>query len=284
MGQLTAPAPDAAKSTVRVVSLCRSPTSGRPSGTRPLTGVHEGHTVFSSPCHSTEHTVTFSLVAHAPNTGHVGVGAMTAMPGVGKLVTHARAQQGAAASQAMMNPYLAFDGLKLLSEGVPADEAVERVIADDPGREGRQLGLVDVHGRSGSYTGSLPEDWKGHRTGRNYACQGNRLVGSEVVDRAVEAFLVTEDEPLVERFLAALDAGEDAGGDKMGHRSATVVVMGTELYPVWDLRIDDSDDPLRELHERHDTFAEELVPEILMLPTRDNPLGGFDYEGSAGAV
>jgi uncharacterized Ntn-hydrolase superfamily protein len=228
--------------------------------------------------------VTFSLVAADRRTGHVGVGAMTGMPGVGKLVAHARAQLGAAASQAMMNPYLAFDGLQLLSEGVPADQAVERVIEQDPGREGRQLGLVDHQGRSGSYTGSLPEDWKGHRTGPYYACQGNRLAGPEVLDRAVEAFLDADGEPLVERLLAALDAGEGAGGDTMGHRSATVVVMGTELYPIWDLRIDDSDDPLREIHERHDTFAKELVPEILLLPTRDDPLGGFDYEGSAGTV
>jgi hypothetical protein len=70
----------------------------------------------------------------------------------------------------------------------------------------------------------------------------------------------------------------------MGHRSATIVVMGSELYPIWDLRIDDSEDPLRDLHARHGAFAEELVPEILMLPTRENPLGGFDYEGSEGTV
>jgi uncharacterized Ntn-hydrolase superfamily protein len=228
--------------------------------------------------------MTFSLVAADPATGHVGVAAMTGMPGVGKLVAHARAQLGAAASQAMMNPYLAYDGLHLLSEGVTAEEALAEVIEADPGREGRQLGLVDLQGGSASYTGSLPEDWKGHRTGPYYACQGNRLAGPEVVDDAVAAFLATEGKPLSERFLAALDAGEEAGGDTMGHRSATLVVMGTELYPLWDLRIDEADDPLQELHERHDTFAEELLPEILMLPTRDDPLGGFDYERSAGTV
>jgi uncharacterized Ntn-hydrolase superfamily protein len=228
--------------------------------------------------------VTFSLVAHDPTTGHVGVAAMTGVPGVGKLVAHARAQRGAAASQAMMNPYLAFDSLELLAEGCTAEEALRQVIDADPGREGRQLGVVDVHGGSVSYTGSLPEDDKGHRTGPHVACQGNRLAGPEVLDAAVAAYLATADQPLAERFLAALEAGEDAGGDSMGHRSATLVVMGTELYPLWDLRIDDSDDPLQELHERHDTFAEELLPEILKLPTRDDPLGGFDDQGSAGTV
>ena len=228
--------------------------------------------------------MTFSLVAHDPATGHLGVAAMTGMPGVGKLVAHARAHLGAAASQAMMNPYLAFDGLQLLSDGVPADHAVARLIEADPGREGRQFGLVDAEGRSGSYTGSLPEDWKGHRTGPHYACQGNRLAGPEVVDAAVEAYLEREGEALAERLLAALDAGEAKGGDTIGHRSATLVVMGSEMYPIWDLRIDDADDPLRDLHQRHEVFAEELVPQILMLPTRDDPLGGFDYEGSEGAV
>jgi uncharacterized Ntn-hydrolase superfamily protein len=228
--------------------------------------------------------VTFSLVAADPTTGQVGVAAMTAMPGVGKLVAHARAGLGAAASQAMMNPYLAFDGLQLLSEGVPADRAVEQLIAADPGREGRQFGLVDLQGRSGSHTGSLPEDWKGGVTGPYYACQGNRLAGPEVLDAALTAYFEDPDEPFVERLLAALDAGEDAGGDTLGHRSATVSVMGSEMYPIWDLRIDDADEPLREIHERHDAFAQELVPQILELPTRDDPLGGFDYGGSDGTV
>lgn len=228
--------------------------------------------------------MTFSIVAHDPATGHVGVAAMTAMPGVGKLVAHARAGIGAAASQAMMNPYLAFDGLQLLSEGRPADEALARVVEADPGREGRQLGLVDAHGRAASHTGTLPEDWKGHRTGPHYACQGNRLAGPEVVDAAVDAYLQSEGQPLAERLLAALDAGEEAGGDTLGHRSATLAVMGTELYPLWDLRIDDADDPLAALHERHDVFARDLVPQILLLPTRADPLGGFDYEGTEGNV
>jgi uncharacterized Ntn-hydrolase superfamily protein len=228
--------------------------------------------------------MTFSLVAADPTTGHLGVAAMTGMPGVGKLVAHARAQRGAAASQAMMNPYLAFDSLDLLADGCAAEEALRQVIDADPGREGRQFGVVDADGGSASFTGSLPEDWKGHRTGPYYACQGNRLAGPEVVDAAVEAFLGSAGRPLAERFLAALDAGEEAGGDTMGHRSATLVVMGTELYPLWDLRIDEADDPLRELHARHETFAEELLPEILMLPTRDDPLGGFDDEGSEGTV
>jgi uncharacterized Ntn-hydrolase superfamily protein len=228
--------------------------------------------------------VTFSIVAYDRRSGELGVAAMTGMAGVGKLVAHALANTGAAATQAMVNPYLAFDGLARLDEGQAADVALAELIAADPGREGRQLGLVDAEGRAAAFTGSLPEDWKGHHTGDGWACQGNRLVGPEVLDDAVTAFLDTDGEALVDRLLAAVDAGEDAGGDREGHRSATLLVVGTELYPIWDMRIDASDDPMHDLHEQYARFAEELVPEILRLPTRDDPLGGFDYEGSAGTV
>lgn len=227
--------------------------------------------------------MTFSLVVADPATGHVGVAAMTAMPGVGKLVAHARARTGAAASQAMMNPYLAFDGLSLLGHGIAADQALAYLIEQDPGREGRQFGLVDFQGRSASHTGSLPQDFKGHRTGAHYACQGNRLAGPEVLDAAVDAYHAREGD-LVDRLVAALQAGEDAGGDTLGHRSATVVIMGSELYPLWDLRIDDADEPLAVLQEQKATFAEQLVPQVEMLPTRIDPLGGFDYQGNDGAV
>ncbi len=226
--------------------------------------------------------MTFSLVARCPRTGQLGVGAMTAMLGIGKLVAHARAQVGAAATQAMVNPYLALDGLVRLEQGAAAEEAVEELIAADPGREGRQLGMVDARGGAAAYTGPLPEDYKGHRTGQGWACQGNRLAGPEVLDAAVEAFLAEPARPLVERLLAALDAGEDEGGDRKGHRSATVTVVEQELYPLWDLRIDESDEPLRAIHALHEQFAEELVPQIRMLPGRDDPLGGFDYGRDAG--
>jgi uncharacterized Ntn-hydrolase superfamily protein len=229
--------------------------------------------------------MTFSLAARCPRTGQVGVAAMTAMLGVGKLVAHARADCGAVATQAMVNPYLAYDGLDLLEQGLSARQVVDRLIAQDPGREGRQLGVVDAHGRAASHTGSLPDDWKGHRTGDGWACQGNRLAGPEVLDAAVEAFLEDEELPLVERLLAGLDAGEDRGGDTLGHRSATVLVMEREAYPLWDLRVDESDVPLEEIHARHEEFAEKLIPQIeKLIPTRDDPLGGFDYEGESHGV
>ncbi|NEE02678.1 DUF1028 domain-containing protein [Phytoactinopolyspora halotolerans] len=228
--------------------------------------------------------MTFSLAVADPGTGQVGVAAMTAMPGVGKIVAHARTRCGAAASQAIMNPYLAFDGLALIGQGVPADEALAYLVDQDPGREGRQVGIVDLAGRSAGHTGSLPADWKGHRTGPHYACQGNRLAGSQVLDAAVDAYEARAGDQLVDRLVAALDAGEDAGGDTQGHRSATVLIMGSELYPLWDLRIDDADDPLAHLHKQKETFAQELLPEIEMLPKRTDPLGEVDYRGTGDTV
>ncbi len=228
--------------------------------------------------------MTFSLCAVDRATGQVGTAAMTAMLGVGKLVAHARPRGGAAASQAIMNPYLAIDGLRLMAEGAPADVALEQLIAADPGREGRQVGLVDLQGRSASHTGSAPEDWKGHRTGDGYACQGNRLAGPEVLDAAVAAFEDSHGQPLVARLLAALRAGEDAGGDTKGHHSATLVIFQDEAYPLWDLRIDDAEDPLQELHDLRDRFEERLMWQIEKLPTRADPMGGFDLEEREGQV
>ena len=227
--------------------------------------------------------MTFSLVAHCPRTGQVGVAAMTAMLGVGKLVSHASPQVGAAASQAIMNPYLAIDGLRLLGEGATAEEALATVVGADPGANGRQLGIVDVRGGAATHTGDAPEDWKGGRTGvadggGAWACQGNRLAGPEVLDAAVGAFLARPGDDLVRRLIAALDAGEGAGGDTKGHHSAAVYVMETEEYPLWDLRVDDADDPLRELHDRLEAFEERLIGQIRKLPTRADPKGEIDVD------
>lgn len=222
--------------------------------------------------------MTYSFVAVCPRTGQVGVAAMTAMVGVGKLVSWVEAGVGAAASQAFMNPYLAIDGLRLLEEGRSAQEALDQLVEADPGKVGRQFGIVDMQGGSAAWTGDKPQDWKGHRTGDSWACQGNRLAGPQVLDAAVDAFHAWEDHDLVERLIHALDAGEQAGGDTDGHHSATVEVRHTEVYPLWDLRIDSSDDPLRELHDLYDVFDERLAWQIRKMPTRHNPMGEYDFD------
>ena len=222
--------------------------------------------------------MTFSVVAHCPRTGEFGVGALTAMVGVGKLACHARAGAGAFASQATLNPYLAYDGLRLLGAGRPAQEALDMVLAGDPGREVRQCGVVDATGRVAAFTGARTIDWSGHLLGDGFAVQGNRLVGRETLEAAARAFAADPGLDLSERILRALEAGEATGADTDGALSATLTVYGVEEYPLWDLRVDHADDPAAELRRVHKQIGDQLLPAIERLPTRDDPMGALARE------
>ena len=217
--------------------------------------------------------MTFSIVAHCPRTGQVGVGALTAMVGVGKIACHAQAGAGAVSSQANMNPYHAYDGLQLMAAGRPAQEALDMVLAVDPGAAFRQVGFVDRHGRVAAHTGEQNFDWSGDLVGDGFALQGNRLVGPETLQEAAAAFAADPALDLAERILRALEAGESTGADTQGALSGTVQVYGQEAYPIWDLRADHAEDPAAELRRLHDELGEALLPSIEKLPTRDDPLG-----------
>ena len=217
--------------------------------------------------------VTFSIAARCPRTGQLGVGALTARPAVGKLVVHVHAGRGAVATQATPNPFLAYDGLPLLGEGRSPRDVLTELLARDPGREVRQVGMVDRQGRSHAFTGSRTKDWAGHRTGPGYAAQGNRLVGPETLAEIVRVFEDSRDFDLAERLVLAVEAGEGAGGDRHGGRSASVTVIGDQPYPLWDARVDDSAHPARELRRLLGVFREEVLSTIQGLPTRDDPMG-----------
>lgn len=225
--------------------------------------------------------MTFSICAHCPRSGQVGVGAMTALLGVGKLVSHAQAGVGAAAAQAFVNPYLALDGLALLKQGVAPEAAVAQVIEADPGKAGRQLGLIDMRGNAAAWTGPRAQDWKGHRTGPHWAVQGNRLAGPEVLDAMVETYEASAGKELVERLLESIEAGEAAGGDIKGHQSATILVIDTEQYPLWELRIDHSDDPATAIRKLYKEVHNQLIEHVRRMPTRDNPMGDYDFSDDA---
>ncbi|SCE93793.1 Family of unknown function [Micromonospora coriariae] len=181
-------------------------------------------------------TVTFSIAARCPRTGQLGVGALTARPAVGKIVAHVHSGGGAVATQATSNPFLAYDGLPLLGEGRSPQEVLTELLARDPGREVRQVGMVDHQGRSHAFTGSRTSAWAGHRTGPGYAVQGNRLVGPETLTEIVRVFEDSRELDLAERLVLAVGAGEETGGDRHGARSATVTVIGDQPYPLWDVR------------------------------------------------
>lgn len=217
--------------------------------------------------------MTFSLTARCPRTGQLGVGALTAMMGVGKLCTYAEPGAGAVASQATMNPYLGIDGVRRMAAGEPAPDVLKALIEQDPGRDVRQVGMVDATGRAAAWTGQHTMEWSGHRERENVTAQGNRLVGPETLDAALEAFSTESELGLAERLLLALEAGEATGADTKGTLSGTIYVVDTEEYPLWDLRVDHAEDPAAALRKRYQDSLEKLFPQMGDLPTRADPLG-----------
>ena len=219
---------------------------------------------------------TYSLCACDLERGEWGVIVQSKFLAVGSVVPSAGAKVGAVATQAWANPRYGPEGLELLREGRSADEVVQALVGADDGRDDRQLGVVDAHGGSATYTGSACFDWAGGRTGPGYAAQGNILVSGATVDALAETFEASSG-PLAERLLAALGAGEDAGGDSRGRQSAALLVVSPEggygglSDTAVDLRVDDHPEPIEELtrlYRLHDLYFGR-TPEEEWLPIDD---------------
>ena len=195
---------------------------------------------------------TFSIVARDPESGEWGVAVQSKFLCVGSIVPWAVAGAGAVATQAWSNVGFGPAGLDLLRRGTPAREVVDRLIAEDSGRDHRQLGVVDRAGASAAWTGRLCLPWAGHRGGPEYTCQGNILAGEAVVAAMEEAFLGSSG-PLPERLVAVLHAGQSVGGDSRGQQSAALLVVkekggyGGFTDRAIDLRVDDHPTPIAEL-------------------------------------
>jgi uncharacterized Ntn-hydrolase superfamily protein len=222
--------------------------------------------------------MTLSIVARCARTGQFGIAATTAVPAVGKLLTHAAAECGAIATQARVNPYLGIDGLQYLRQRMCAADVLALLRRADPRIEARQLGIVDAAGRTAAFTGGECLPWAGSRQGEGYTVQGNRLAGVHVIDTAAEVFERHPELSLAERLLRALGRAEDAGGDREGEESAALYVVDTEEYPLWDVRVDQHRDPLTELERLYPIFLKELIPEIERMPTRRHPGGRPDED------
>ncbi len=214
--------------------------------------------------------MTFSIVARCARTQQVGVAAATAVQAVGKLACHAIANVGAIASQARTNPYLAYDGLRLLERGVAAEEALRRVLATDADADQRQVGVIDNQGRTAAWTGSEAIPWAGHLAGRNCSAQGNRLAGPQVLEKAIAAMHRTEHLDLSERLTLALLEGDAAGGDLKGDCSVNVLVFSSEEYALCDIRIDDHDAPMDELRRLFAVYQSKILPIVKTLPKRSD--------------
>lgn len=216
---------------------------------------------------------TFSIVAFDPETRDLGVAVQSKFLAVGAVVPWARAGVGAIATQAWANTSYGPEGLDLLSRGMDAAATLERLISGDEGRDRRQVGMVDAVGRTAAYTGNQCLQWAGHIIGSNYTCQGNILVGQETVRAMAQAFSSSSGS-LAQRLVAALAAGQAAGGDSRGQQSAALLVVRERGgYGGWgdryvDLRVDDHPEPIRELGRLlglhglyfYKTEAKDLVP------------------------
>ncbi|HUF52168.1 MAG TPA: DUF1028 domain-containing protein [Dehalococcoidia bacterium] len=214
--------------------------------------------------------MTFSIAARCPRTGALGVATSSKALGAGGLVPYIKAGVGAIASQSFVNPYLGYDGLRFLEDGLPAERALERLVESDQGRKLRQVGIVDKGGRVAAYTGERCIDWAGHVAGGGYLCLGNILVGEDVVKAMAQAFEYSLDDDVPERLMQALEAGQEAGGDRRGRQSAGLQVYTTEEYPIIDLRVDDHPDPVPELRRVFGVWMAEESDWLRMIPTRED--------------
>ncbi len=202
--------------------------------------------------------MTFSIVAWDRETGKTGVGVATKHLAVGSLVPHARAGIGAVATQANTNPYFGPWGLDRLdqvqrqSDGeLGAEQVLASLLHDDPGRDGRQVQLVDAQGRTAAWTGADCAGIAGHRCYAGFSVAGNFLASELVLLAMAEAYMASERQglPLEQRLLLALEAGEAHGGDHRGRQSAALLVMDREIYPQIDFRVDHHAEPLAALRE-----------------------------------
>jgi len=211
---------------------------------------------------------TYSIVGCDPIAREWGVAVQSKFLAVGAVVPWAKAGVGAVATQSYANTSFGPDGLALMAQGLSVQDALDRLIAADDGRDRRQVGLIDAQGRAATYTGIGCPAWAGGLAGTNYAAQGNILVSDATVEALVRAFEQAEGE-LADRLVAALAAGQAAGGDRRGQQSAAILVVrfqggyGGYNDRYMDLRVDDDSQPvdrLKVLVDLHHLFFKPPTP------------------------
>ena len=203
---------------------------------------------------------TFSIIARDVASGELGMAVHSKAHAVGSRTVSAKGGVGVIAHQATSNPMYGQLGLELLQRGMTPEQALEFMVRGDDGRENRQVSILDLQGRSASWTGRGAQDWKGHRCTSDYCVQGNILAGPEVLDGMVKSFEAAAGKMLAERLLAALDVGQAAGGDRRGMQSAALMIVkplaGAAGFSdrIVDVRVDDHRSPIVELRRVYNVF------------------------------
>jgi uncharacterized Ntn-hydrolase superfamily protein len=220
--------------------------------------------------------VTWSIIARDAQTGKFGIAVATRFFAVGALVPYTEAAAGAIASQALINPFFGVNGLKFLHDGLSAVETLSKLVASDDGREHRQVHVMDAAGNTAIHTGACCIDWCGGVCQPHLSVAGNMLANAGVIAATAAAYHAHSNVPFARRLIAALKAGEAAGGDKRGKQSAALVIQGDERWPELDLRVDDHADPLAELERLESVSRERFVHFMRCLPSRADPKGITD--------
>ncbi len=175
-----------------------------------------------------------------------------------------------------MNPLFGPLGLQLMQSGLSAAQVMHELLLTDEGRAQRQVHLLPAQGLPVAHTGTACIDWCGHMAGDDFSIAGNMLAGPQVLEETARAFQAAAGAPLAERLLQALQAGEDAGGDKRGKQSAALKIQADEDYLQLDLRVDDHAEPVLELKRLLEKSLERFQPFLTCLPGRHNPVGLTD--------
>jgi uncharacterized Ntn-hydrolase superfamily protein len=222
--------------------------------------------------------MTWSIVTHDEATGAFAVAVATCNFAVGASVPHIRPGVGAVASQSFSNRYLGPAILDAMARGLSPAEAITGAVASDAGRGLRQVHAIDRHGRTAAWTGENCVMWCGHKAGPSVSVAGNMLAGEAVVGDTLAAFLEEGAAALPERMVAALQAGQRAGGDARGQQSAALQLFTTEDFADIDIRADDHAAPLEELERLLRIWRRDREPGLASNPRRADPAGLIDLD------
>ena len=219
--------------------------------------------------------MTWSILARDPD-GTFGVAIASRFFAVGALCVHTGRAVGALATQALMNPLYGPAGVAQLAAGRSAQQVVDALTSADGGRDQRQLHVLAASGQPGAHTGSACVDWCGHLLFADFSVAGNMLAGPQVIEATAQSFQQLPGLPLAQRLLAAMAAGEAAGGDKRGKQAAALRIHGDEEYPQLDIRVDDHEEPIVELARLYRKSLERYQPFMACLPGRHDATGLTD--------